>query len=314
MEKALWWPVARFIGTWEGTGEGQSGISKVERTYKAIFNGRFLQVDNRSTYEPQESNPKGEVHEDTGLFSYDKARKKLVFRQFHIEGFVNQYVLEETSEDNKRTVFVTEQIENIPSGWRARETYIVYRNDEMEEVFELAAPGKEFELYSKSRLTRTKLDRKGLLDLIKITRSEWEATLAAIPQERMTEPGVGGEEWTVKDVIAHNTWNELEMVKMLGKRDLSTGSDDLWMMSNDDRNRVLFERDRDLPLEKVLAEADEVRESLLKEVERLEDADLNDPRRFASMPEEWVPWQIIAGCTFTHYPEHVEAVEEWLSR
>jgi hypothetical protein len=51
-------------------------------------------------------------------------------------------------------VLTTETIENIPAGWRARETYIVTGSNELEEVFELAEPGKTFELYSRSRLTR----------------------------------------------------------------------------------------------------------------------------------------------------------------
>jgi hypothetical protein len=51
-------------------------------------------------------------------------------------------------------VFVTELIENSPSGWRARETYTFLGPDEFEEVFELSAPDKPFELYSRTRLTR----------------------------------------------------------------------------------------------------------------------------------------------------------------
>jgi len=41
-------------------------------------------------------------------------------------------------------VFVTEAIENIPAGWRARETYQVWNDNEFTERFELAAPREEF--------------------------------------------------------------------------------------------------------------------------------------------------------------------------
>ena len=41
--------------------------------------------------------------------------KKLVFRQFHVEGFVNQYV-EDAESSAARIVFTTESIENIPAG------------------------------------------------------------------------------------------------------------------------------------------------------------------------------------------------------
>jgi hypothetical protein len=58
--------------------------------------------------------------------------------------------------DSKTLVFVTEQIENIPAGWRARETYRIVSADEFVEVFELAEPGKDFELYSEGRYRRKK--------------------------------------------------------------------------------------------------------------------------------------------------------------
>jgi hypothetical protein len=144
-------------------------------------------------------------------------------------------------------------------------------------------------------------------------RANWDALIARIPEELMIVQGVGGGEWTIKDLIAHNNWNELEMVRMLQQRDLYTGSDVPWELSNDDRNRILFERDRDLPFETVLADDSELREVLLNEAAKLEDADLNDPGKFAHMPPDWVPWQIIAGCTFNHYPEHIEVIENWLS-
>jgi hypothetical protein len=152
----VWAPFKFFVGAWEGTGTGQSGISKVEREYQFALNGKFLQARNKSIYEPQEKNPKGEMHEDWGLFSYDRNRKKFVLRQFHVEGFVNQFVLDSLAADGKTLVFVTESIENIAPGWRAKETYKVLNDDELVEIFELAGPGQNFELYSESHLKRKK--------------------------------------------------------------------------------------------------------------------------------------------------------------
>jgi hypothetical protein len=109
-------------------------------------------VTSRSTYPPQEKNLAGEVHEEMGLISFDQGRGAFVFRQFHGEGFVSQYVAEMVSEDE--IVFVTEAIENITPGWRARETYLISPPDAFVERFELAAPEKAFDLYSESRLSR----------------------------------------------------------------------------------------------------------------------------------------------------------------
>ncbi len=148
-----WEPVRRLVGTWQGKNTGQAGDGTSERTYRFEFDGTFLAVRNRAVYPPQAKNAKGEVHQDLGVFSYDKTRKKLVLRQFHSEGFVNQYVGEVAS-DGTTLVFETEAIENIPTGWRARETYRFAGPDDVVEVFELAAPGKPFELYSECRLHR----------------------------------------------------------------------------------------------------------------------------------------------------------------
>jgi len=102
----------------------------------------------------RKKNPKGQVHEDWGLVSYDKAREIYIFRQFHVEGFANQYILEKLAEDGQSISFVTEMIENIPPGWKARETYRIISPDEFIEVFELASPYKDFELYTENRFQR----------------------------------------------------------------------------------------------------------------------------------------------------------------
>ncbi len=151
-QDSLWLPFSHLIGTWTGTGEGVDGKGKYERSYQFVNNRQYIEMKNRTVYPPTPENPKGYVHEDFGYVSYDKMRKTFVFRQFHGEGFVNQYIAETLSPDGK-IVFVTEAIENIPDGWKARETYTPATNG-FEEVFELAEPGKDFQLYSKGFFTK----------------------------------------------------------------------------------------------------------------------------------------------------------------
>ncbi len=151
------WALFRpFVGSWEGVSRGQPGEGKTERTYEFVLRGTFLRVTNKGVYPPQDKNPKGEVHEDVGYISYDKARKSFVFRQFHVEGFVNQYAFDPAKVENGAMIFTSEAIENIPAGWRAREIYRMPSKDELVERFELAEPGKDFELYSENHLRRTK--------------------------------------------------------------------------------------------------------------------------------------------------------------
>lgn len=151
-----WLPFTPFIGNWAGEGSGESGTGKYERSYQYILNKNFIEIRNKSTYAPTDQNPKGEVHEDIGYFSYDKGLKKFKLRQFHVEGFVNEFVLESISSDGKTIVFTTVAIENIPKGWRARETYRLIGENEIVELFELAEPEKDFQLYSQVSLVRQK--------------------------------------------------------------------------------------------------------------------------------------------------------------
>ena len=123
------WSQVRFLeGDWVGTAEGEPGIGTVHRSYQFILGYRFLQERNVSAYAPKQPNSGGELHEHWSIISYDKKRQRLVLRQFHQEGFVNQYVLDEGQSARNRLVFVSEGFENLDprmpsrrsSSWRSR--------------------------------------------------------------------------------------------------------------------------------------------------------------------------------------------------
>ena len=152
----VWAPFRAFVGTWKGAGEGSPGRGTGVQTFAFILRGMYLQVQNKTTIAPSEKNPKGEVHEDMGVFSYDQARKTYILRQFHVEGFVNQYVLESQPAEGKPFVFVSEAIENIPAGFKARLTYRILDPDSFEQTFDLAPPGQAFTCYSKGVMKRVK--------------------------------------------------------------------------------------------------------------------------------------------------------------
>lgn len=150
-----WSAIQFLVGDWVGESEGKPGKGTVERTYRFVLRDRFLHERNVSTYPPQPRNEKGEVHEHWSLFSHDRARRSLVLRQFHQEGFVNQYVMA-LDRPAGGVVFESEALENIPSGWKARETYEIVNADEFVETFELAQGAGPYEVYSKNRFTRVR--------------------------------------------------------------------------------------------------------------------------------------------------------------
>ena len=128
------------------------------------------------------------------------------------------------------------------------------------------------------------MDKATLLKTLTETRAAWEALLAQIDEERMFQPGAAGN-WSVKDVIAHVTWGESEIAPVLRTHVLA-GSD-LWNLSDDERNEITYQQNKDRPFHDIVNEERQAYIALLEAVQTLSDEDLNDPHRFKNMPQEW---------------------------
>ncbi len=155
------------------------------------------------------------------------------------------------------------------------------------------------------------MDKATFINTLKQSRAEWEALLAQVDEEQMLQPGAAGK-WSVKDVIVHVAWGEREMVPIMHTRVL-VGSE-LWELSDDERNEIEYQQNRDRPLQEILQEEQQAYADLFEAAQALSDEDLNDPHRFKQMPEEWVPWQIFAGNSFKHYQDHIPSIREWLAQ
>jgi hypothetical protein len=143
-----------LIGDWAGQGEGDPGTSTSERHTEAILDNHYLRVNGRSVYPIQERNPKGEVHAELDMWSYDRKRKAIVLRQFDTLGFVTTYVLDRAASTTDRWVLNAEHLENVPQGWRARYTYTRKSLTEYEEMLELDMDGKGFKPYVTNRFRK----------------------------------------------------------------------------------------------------------------------------------------------------------------
>jgi uncharacterized protein (TIGR03083 family) len=155
------------------------------------------------------------------------------------------------------------------------------------------------------------MELEEFLDHIKSARAAWETQLTRVRPDQMTAPGAVGN-WSVKDLVAHITWSEREMLGVLEARAL-LGSD-LWSLTNDERNEIVYQQNRDRPLDVVLAEGRAVYARLLALVSGMSAAELNDPGQYANMPADWLPWRVIAGNTYIHYQEHAQNLKDWLDR
>ncbi len=148
-----WTALRAFEGKWEGPTSGKPGKGSTKREYRFVLGGRFLYQHDDSVYKGGGSDV---VHEDLGYLDFDKDAKAVVWRQFHSEGFVNEYTLESVSADGRRLEFVTTRIENLGPGWRAKKVYQFQTHDQLDESFWLAAPNGDFSLYTDAHLRRVK--------------------------------------------------------------------------------------------------------------------------------------------------------------
>jgi hypothetical protein len=145
--------ISWLAGDWAGIGEGQPGVSASTRHSVRVQNRNFIMVQGRSVYPKQERNNSGEVHSAIDLWSYDRQRNLLVMRQFDSLGFVSTYVQDRVASTDGRLVLVSEHLENVPVGWKARYTYTYRAPNEYRELFELDA-GKGLELYVSGKFLR----------------------------------------------------------------------------------------------------------------------------------------------------------------
>ncbi len=153
--------------------------------------------------------------------------------------------------------------------------------------------------------------KEELLDQIE---SEWKAlmeTVAHIPAEKMERPDAGG--WSPKDNLAHLTeWMKILMNYHMDKLpaheaaelppEATAGWD--WEVINP----LLFERNREKPLEQVLSEMHAVYTRLTAKLRGMSFEDLMAPRH-PDAPEKGPLLDWILGDTTEHFQEHRETIE-----
>jgi hypothetical protein len=116
-----------------------------------MMNHTFIEVKNRSEFKLTPQNPKGKIHEYYGIISFYKARNVFVFKKFHTEGFINQYVLNDSLSFKKTLIFEWENIENFASEGKARFTINVISGSEIETLFDVGFPGKEMSYFGSNQ-------------------------------------------------------------------------------------------------------------------------------------------------------------------
>lgn len=144
-----------IIGDWNGSGVGfGNATSTITASYNFVMNKKYIEVKHESQFKPTEKNPKGDHHIDNGFISYDSSRKKIVYRQFNNEGYINQYILNEKLSTDTSLIFETEIIENFVPGGKARYTINKISENEIETIFDVSFPNKEYNCFGTNKLIK----------------------------------------------------------------------------------------------------------------------------------------------------------------
>lgn len=134
------WAVLRLLeGTCEGTVGGKLGTGRAVRKYRGILGDQYLMTRHTSVRLPQEKSQKGDQHEEMGVFSFDRERQKIAYREFMIEGIISRYVCEREA---RKLVCDTEAVESRP-GIRVHLVLEAVDRFRFSESCEIFWPGKE---------------------------------------------------------------------------------------------------------------------------------------------------------------------------
>lgn len=150
-----------------------------------------------------------------------------------------------------------------------------------------------------------------LLEQVLARRAEWDALAAQVADEDWLLPLEPGG-WTLKDITAHITWYEREVIPAFLTH-VMEGSE-LWLLPLEERNQAIHALNRGRALAEVREEAEQVFRRFVEAVQTLDDADLDNPARFKYMPPDWKPYMLITTNSLEHYEDHLAQLRAWLAR
>jgi len=148
---------------------------------------------------------------------------------------------------------------------------------------------------------------------VRAGRTAWRDLVAAVPRERMDEPGPMGD-WSFHDMASHlGAWRlrAIERFEAVARGEADPPSPwpaELEDADDDAVNEWIRDRDRTRPLDEILAAYDAMWDRLAAALEALPDATIADPD---ALP--WMDGNAIAESDFLgHLDEHAVSVRAWL--
>ena len=150
-----------------------------------------------------------------------------------------------------------------------------------------------------------------IVDRLEDEREKFLDAIEGLSPQALQEPMAPGE-WSVKDIIAHLSACEAELVKLLWQ--LKSGQKPTSMLLGepdiDAQNKLWHEAFQSRSLELVMSDFEGVRKQTSRRIEAFTDLELDDPKLYPSLGNSPL-WKWIAGNSFQHEAEHCETILNW---
>jgi hypothetical protein len=158
------------------------------------------------------------------------------------------------------------------------------------------------------------MNKNELLTAIQKCHDEIETCCIEATEAQLSQRPGPQSDWSMKDLIAHLTFWEQDMLTTLGNNALKTTPD--WNDDTDAVNARVFEANKDRPLDDIRADFRRSLEQICDLMGSLSDADLTDTSVERLKLGDGTPlWKYIADETYEHYrDDHLPDVRTWARR
>jgi len=152
--------------------------------------------------------------------------------------------------------------------------------------------------------------KQDVLEQIRRARGALLTAIEGLPDDTLLRPGVVGF-WSVKDILAHLTTWESELITALAQLDRPTRVPEIVKIEDiDDWNEEQYRNNVRRGLDAVMEDFNGVHKHLLKAVEALDDKTLDNVRKFPWMEGEPLTYLIMENAIW-HEQEHAEDIRKW---
>lgn len=154
------------------------------------------------------------------------------------------------------------------------------------------------------------MNKTELLEALETGRENFLELLEDMDDDAMLYKG-SQEDWSVKDILAHLTRWEAELVKLLWQLRQGVQPTTLHFSNTpvDEINAQWLQEDQARPLDRILADFHGVRNQTLRRVESFSDSQLMDKGKYPWLKGKAL-WELIANDSYEHEAEHMPQIRK----